>query len=150
MDYVKYIREKVGTDEINLTGVNVLIIDNQERVLLQKRAQFPFKWGLIGGIVELGEALEDTCIREAKEESGLDISDLILLGTTSGKESRLEFPNGDVTYFISIGYFSKNYSGELIADGIETEELRFFSFEDLPENLPTMHRKMIGKYYKKT
>ncbi len=37
MDYIKYIREKVGHQEINLTGVNVLIINEKEEILLQKR-----------------------------------------------------------------------------------------------------------------
>lgn len=63
MDYVKYIRNKVGTAAINLTGVNVLIINDNNEVLLQKRGTYPFKWGLIGGITELGEALEDTAVR---------------------------------------------------------------------------------------
>ena len=45
MDYVKYIRERVGHDPINLTGVNVLIINEDNQILLQKRGTFPYKWG---------------------------------------------------------------------------------------------------------
>ena len=78
MDYVKYIRERVGHDTINLTGVNVLIINKDNKLLLQKRGTFPFKWGLVGGITELGESLEATAIREAKEETGLNIKELEL------------------------------------------------------------------------
>ncbi|WP_289128532.1 NUDIX domain-containing protein, partial [uncultured Clostridium sp.] len=78
MDYVKYIRKKVGHDSISLTGVNVLIINENNQILLQKRGTFPYKWGLIGGITELGESLEATAIREAKEETGLDINELRL------------------------------------------------------------------------
>jgi hypothetical protein len=36
MDYVKYIRDRVGNDVINLTGVNVLIINKRNEVLLQR------------------------------------------------------------------------------------------------------------------
>lgn len=36
MDYVKYIRDKVGTAPINLTGVNVLIVNDKDEVLLIK------------------------------------------------------------------------------------------------------------------
>ena len=53
MDYVKYIRDRVGHDPINLTGVNVLIINENNEVLLQKR-DFSFWMGLIGGITDLG------------------------------------------------------------------------------------------------
>jgi hypothetical protein len=32
-------------------------------------------------------------------------------------------------------------------DNIETKELKFFSYEELPENIPNSHRKMLDKYY---
>ncbi|GKU24647.1 NUDIX hydrolase [Clostridium folliculivorans] len=147
MDYVKYIREKVKHDEINLTGVNVLIINDKNEVLLQKRGTYPFKWGLIGGITELGESLEETAIREAKEETGLDINELELLGTTSGGKCYIEFPNGDKAYFISVGYVSKSFSGKLTIDNNETKDLSFFSYENLPEDIPNSHKIMINKYY---
>ena len=40
MDYVKYLRKKIGHDAINLTGVNVLIINNNNEILLQKRGTY--------------------------------------------------------------------------------------------------------------
>lgn len=147
MDYVKYIRDRVGHDTINLTGVNVLIINENNEVLLQKRGTFPYKWGLIGGITELGESLEDTAIREAKEETNLSIDNLTFLGTTSGKDCFIDFPNGDKAYFITIGYYTNTYAGKLKIDNLETKELRFFSYEDLPENIPNTHRIMLEKYY---
>lgn len=147
MDYVKYIRDRVGHDTINLTGVNVLIINENNEVLLQKRGTFPYKWGLIGGITELGESLEDTAIREAKEETNLSIDNLTFLGTTSGKDCFIDFPNGDKAYFITIGYYTNSYTGGLKIDNLETKELRFFSYEDLPENIPNTHRIMLEKYY---
>jgi ADP-ribose pyrophosphatase YjhB (NUDIX family) len=149
MDYVKYIRDRVGTDSINLTGVNILIISEKNQVLLQRRGTYPFKWGLIGGITELGEALENTATREAKEETGLDITELNLLGTTSGKDCYIEFPHGDKAYFITVGFFTKNYSGELRIDNFETKELQFFSYEEIPENIPSSHKIMLDKYYLK-
>lgn len=147
MDYVKYIRDRVGNDVINLTGVNVLIINEDNQVLLQRRGTFPYKWGLVGGITELGECLEETAIREAKEETGLDIRELNLLGTTSGEKCYIDFPNGDKAYFITIGYFTKNFSGELKIDNLETKELKFFSYGELPNNIPSSHRIMLDKYY---
>lgn len=147
MNYVKYIRDRVGHDPINLTGVNVLIINENNQVLLQKRGTFPYKWGLVGGITELGESLEESAAREAKEETGLDIRDLKLIGTTSGKDCYMEFPNGDKAFFISIGYFTKNFSGTLRIDNFETKELKFFTYEEIPGNIPNSHRDMIDKYY---
>jgi ADP-ribose pyrophosphatase YjhB (NUDIX family) len=149
MDYVKYIRDRVGHDPINLTGVNVLIINENNEVLLQNRGTFPFSWGLIGGITELGESLEETALRETKEECNLDIDSLTFLGTTSGKECYIEFPNGDKAYFITVAYFTKSFHGELKSDNVETTELKFFSFDGLPENIPKSHRLMLEMYYKR-
>ncbi|SHJ90781.1 ADP-ribose pyrophosphatase YjhB, NUDIX family [Hathewaya proteolytica DSM 3090] len=148
MDYVKYIREKVGHEPINLTGVNVLIINENNELLLQNRGTFPKVWGLVGGVTELGESLEETAKREAKEETGLHIEEVSLLGTTSGKKCFMKFPHGDEAYFITIGYIVKKYSGELLVDGVETKELRFFSYENLPNNIPKSHMEFIEKYYK--
>lgn len=148
MDYVKYLRDKVGHDKTNLTGVNVLIINENNELLLQKRGTYPFKWGLIGGITELGESLEHTAVREAKEETGLDIKDLILLGTTSGENCYINFPNGDKAFFITIGYITKNFSGQLKIDGLETKDLKFFSYTNLPENIPNSHRVFIDTYFR--
>ena len=147
MNYIKYIRDRVGHDVINLTGVNILIINEKNEILLQRRGTFPYKWGLVGGITELGESLEETAIREAKEETGLDIKELCLLGTTSGEECYIDFPNGDKAYFITVGYFTRNFSGLLTIDNFETKELKFFSYEELPEDIPISHRTMIAKYY---
>jgi putative aldouronate transport system substrate-binding protein len=71
MDYVRYIRKKVGNIPINLTGTNLIVLNEKEEILLQKRGTFPYKWGLLGGIVELGESLEECVIREAKEAARL-------------------------------------------------------------------------------
>jgi len=150
MDYVKYIRERVGHDTINLTGVNVLIVHEDNRVLLQRRGTFPYKWGLPGGITELGESLEQTAKREVKEETGIDIMELKLLGTTSGEDCYLEFPNKDKAYFISIGYYTKSYSGIMKVNNLETKEVEFFSYGNLPDNMPASHKIMIDKYYIET
>jgi hypothetical protein len=71
-----------------------------------------------------------------------------LLGTTSGEKCYIDFPNGDKAYFITVGYFTRSFSGVLKIDGLETKELKFFSFEELPNNIPDSHRVMINKYYR--
>ena len=57
-----------------VVGVGAVIVDDG-KVVLVKRGVEPAlgKWSIPGGAVELGEAVRDACIREAKEECGLDI-----------------------------------------------------------------------------
>lgn len=58
-------------------GVNIIIVDNQNRILILKRSpnvEFsPNSWDLPGGKVEDNESLKEAIKREAKEESGLDV-----------------------------------------------------------------------------
>ncbi len=65
MDYIKYIRSKVGNDKIilNFSG-GILCIDG--KILLQRRAD-KNKWGLPGGAIELGESAYEALEREFLE-----------------------------------------------------------------------------------
>ena len=56
--------------------VGVFIFNKAGEILSLKSHKFPGKYVVPGGHVELGERLEETAIREAKEETGLDIYDL--------------------------------------------------------------------------
>lgn len=132
MDYVKYLREYLGTRAINLTGVCVIIVNENNQILLQKRGTYPYKWGLVGGITELGESLEETAIRETYEETGLILNELSLFKTVSGAHCLVNYPNGDKVYYITVCYTSKSYSGNLICDNKESLELKYFGKNNLP------------------
>lgn len=56
--------------------VGVFIFNKTGEILLLKSHKWPGKYVVPGGHVELGERLEEAAIREAKEETGLDIYDL--------------------------------------------------------------------------
>jgi ADP-ribose pyrophosphatase YjhB (NUDIX family) len=58
------------------------VILRGDRVLLVERGQEPLKgyWSLPGGVLEVGETLERAVVREAKEETALDIVPLSVVG----------------------------------------------------------------------
>ena len=56
--------------------VGVFIFNPQDQLLLLISHKWPGKYVVPGGHVELGERIEEAAIREAKEETGLDIHDL--------------------------------------------------------------------------
>lgn len=92
MEYYKFLRQYVGHQPIILPGSVVLILNTENEILLQKR--YDGGWGLPGGLMELGESLEDTAKREVQEETGLAITDLQLLGVFSGPDCTLKFRMG--------------------------------------------------------
>src|SRR5680860_463761 len=65
--------------------VDCVIYDGQGRVLLIRRKNEPFKgaFALPGGFVDIGETVEAGCRREVREETGLEVSDLRLIGVYS-------------------------------------------------------------------
>jgi 8-oxo-dGTP diphosphatase len=72
--------------------VDCVIYDPQGRVLLIRRKNEPHRgaFALPGGFVEVGETVEAACRREAREETGLEVGDLVLVGvySTPGRDPR--------------------------------------------------------------
>jgi 8-oxo-dGTP diphosphatase len=61
-------------------GVGALIF-NRDKILLVERGKEPLKgyWSLPGGVLEIGETLEQGIVREVREETGLDVKPLEVL-----------------------------------------------------------------------
>lgn len=81
--YDKLVRDKIPSRRLWLTGFLLRI---------QRRGD-SHKWGFPGGAVEPGEAPEMTAVREAKEETGLDVSIGKLIGVYTDPD--IIYPNGD-------------------------------------------------------
>lgn len=128
-------------------GAAIMIINENGQILLQKRADRD-KWGLPGGCQEIGERFEDTIIREVKEESNLDVKeeDLELVDIVSGASRRNDYPNGDIVINNTVLYCAWKYSGSLKWDS-ESKEMRFFDFDNLPENQNDKDLIEIGKSF---
>ena len=73
--------------------------------------------------------------REAREEAGIELGQLVLLAICNGKDRFIEYPNGDIVYSTSIVFKTTSYEGEIVNDESEVLEHRFFGRENLPENI---------------
>jgi len=103
------------------------LIVKEGRIVLVKRGKEPFegKWVLPGGFVDAGESVEEACVREAKEETGLDVQVKELVGVFSNPERD---PRGTV----GIAFLCGVIGGEL-KGGDDAREAEWFSLERLPE-----------------
>ena len=106
---------------------DAVIIENG-KILLIKRKGEPFKggWALPGGHVEYGERVEDAMVREAKEETGLDVEPDKIVGVYSDPERD---PRG---HYITIAYLVRIKRGKTKA-GDDAAETWWWPLDDLPE-----------------
>lgn len=130
-------------------GSAIIIRNEAGQILLQERTDRD-KWGLPGGCQDLAEDLKSTALREAKEETGLEINpdDLELIDILSGEERENSYPNGDIVFNNTVLYavtVSIDDVSTLKGDS-ETKRLRFFNPEEVPENL--MDADLIKAYIK--
>lgn len=96
------------TSRIVVTG-GAIIRDHMGRILLQKRSDYG-DWGLPGGGMEPGESIEETMIREVKEETGLDVSSYELASIYTGEKMKYTYPDGNDVVFVM---FLFNVTAEL-------------------------------------
>jgi len=113
-----------------IVGVGVVIL-KQGNLLLGKRLNEPAKgkWSIPGGVVELGETLEQTAIREAKEETCLDVSNPLLLDVVD----TIDFDaNGKVMYhFVIADYLVTPTTTNEPSAASDAAELQWVPFNEV-------------------
>jgi 8-oxo-dGTP diphosphatase len=113
-------------------------------ILLIKRATVPFKgyWALPGGRAEPGETVEQTIVREVKEETGLDIAVVSKIGDyhEQGVQGGVEYDYYPACFLVRI------VGGEIKKQESEIEEIKLLSLSELPEALAFEHAQMIKDY----
>jgi len=112
-----------------IVGVGAVIIC-KGKILLEKRKGQPGrgKWTIPGGLVELGESAEQTVIREAKEETNLEVENPELIDVVNNITAD---ENGKIKYhFVIVDYFVKLKGGTLKAAD-DAAELRWVTFDEV-------------------
>jgi len=112
-----------------IVGIGVVIVRDC-MIALIKRGNEPSKgkWTIPGGLVELGESIETAVIREAKEETCLEVENPQLLDIV-GNVDRDEY--GKVKYHYVIIDYLVHVKGGNIQAASDAEELRWVSFDEV-------------------
>ena len=124
---------------------DIFIHDNNSNFILIKRKNDPFKdcWALPGGFVEYGECVETAAIREAKEETSIDV-ELIDLVNVYSKPDR--DPRG---HTVTVAYTAKGDLSTRKADS-DAKEIGIFSHDEINDiDIAFDHRQIINDCLKK-
>lgn len=124
-------------------GLSVDIIiqmaDRQEpAIILIERRNPPHGWALPGGFVDPGERLETAAIREAREETGLDVSLTRLLGCYSAPDRD---PRG---HTVSAVYIATARGRPVAQD--DAAALALFTHDEFPTGLAFDHNRILDDY----
>jgi ADP-ribose pyrophosphatase YjhB (NUDIX family) len=114
-------------------AASAVVVDDGGRILLHRR-QDNGMWALPGGKMELGESLAGCAVREVKEETGLDVEVVGLVGTYTDPKHVFEYDDGEVRQEFSICLWARVVGGDLAVSD-ESFELAFHGPEQIA-NLP--------------
>ena len=107
-------------------AVTILVRNDKDQVVMAHNSKFAAKiYSLIAGFNEPGESLEDTVVREVKEEVNLDVCDVRYI-----RSQPWPLPCS-----LMLGFTARHSGGEIRPDGVEIEDAQWFSRDVLP-NMP--------------
>ena len=121
--------------------VDIIIEMENDGIILIKRENPPFGWALPGGFVDYGESLEEAAIREAKEETSLEITLTSQLHTYSN-------PKRDSRKHTITTVFIANAKGKPVAAD-DAKEISIVNKDKIPQPLAFDHGDILRDYFNK-
>ena len=120
--------------------VDIIIELNCGGIILIKRKNPPFGWALPGGFVDYGESLEEAAVREAREETSLQITLTSQLHTYSdpGRDKRM--------HTITTVFCARAEGKPVAAD--DAQDIGIFTKDTLPEPLAFDHNEILRNYFR--
>ena len=117
-----------------------IIIEIENKIILIERANPPYGWALPGGFVDYGEALESAAIREAKEETSLEVvlEEQFHTYSDPGRDPR--------HHAITTVFIGKGMGVPKPAD--DAKQLGMFSKHRLPAPIVFDHQEIISDYFR--
>jgi len=114
-----------------VVAVTVFVLDDQDRVLLIRRTDNGL-WALPGGAQDIGEYVAETAVRETREEAGIDVEVVDVVGIYSDPKHVVEYSNGEVRQQFSICFRARYLGGQPTASE-ESAEVRWVARNELDE-----------------
>jgi ADP-ribose pyrophosphatase YjhB (NUDIX family) len=128
-DFIVDLRSKIGTQLLWLPGVTAVIIRGGEVLLVQRSDSG--RWAPITGVVDPGEHPADAAVREAKEETGVEI--VIERLSWVHVTPVIRYPNGDQAQYLDHTFLCRYVAGEPHAADDESLDAKWFDLDNLPD-----------------
>ena len=127
--------EKVKDLFCNETGYQTPKIDTRAVIFKDNKILLTHEnngtWALPGGWCDVLESVESNTIKEAKEETGLDVKAIKVIAI----QDRNKHNTPVYAYGVCKVFILCEVIGGKFEENIETTEIKYFSLEDLPQNL---------------
>lgn len=137
--YIRHIQEDLGLGPYVTVDI---IIELPEGIILIERSNPPYGWALPGGFVDYGESLEEAAVREAKEETNMDLADLRQFHAYSAADRDPRFQTVS-TVFIAKGVGNPRF-------GDDAKGLKVLAYKDLVNfNCAFDHHQIIQDYLRR-
>jgi mutator protein MutT len=129
--YLKKLRDHVGTDLLLTCAVAAIVRNDAGQILFQRRTD-DGQWSLPAGSLDPGETPAAGIVREVREETGLEVEPIGIIGVFGGEAFRHRYPHGDVTEYVAVVFECRVVGGSLGGERDETLELKYFSASERP------------------
>ena len=137
-----YCRRKFEEYKVPQPTVDIIIEFGNRGIVLIKRKNPPYGWALPGGFVDYGETLEQAAVREAKEETSLDV-------TLKGQLHTYSDPLRDPRFHtISTVFIAEAFGTPEGKD--DASEAIIFTYDSLPSPLAFDHLNILNDYFSLT
>lgn len=133
-----------GKDYIGV-GCGAFILNEKNELLLQLRNKAPEKeyWSIPGGRVEMFETFEEAVKREVKEETGIEVHVIDLLGICN------HIIQNEKSHWVSPSFLCKIVAGEpQILEPTKHLDMKWFSLNNLPDKITITTQNAIENYQK--
>ena len=124
-----------------LPTADIIIEIAGKGIVLIRRKNPPYGWAIPGGFVEYGESLEEAAVREAKEETSLDVHLVRQFHTYSDPRRDPRFCTVSTVYLATA-------EGEPVGKD-DASEARIFTRDQIPSDLAFDHAKILEDYFEK-
>jgi ADP-ribose pyrophosphatase YjhB (NUDIX family) len=127
--FILELREKIGHDLLWLPGITGVVLDEEDRILLVRRAD-DGRWSLPAGILEPGEEPAVAIVREIREETAVEaeVERLVSIGSLEPSA----YPNGDQVQYLDLCFRCRPLRGEARVNDDESLEVAWYPLTALP------------------